>query len=108
MFHAGRASAGTKRPWQMLSGVLTILLLGSVLIRPDLGVSQRESASAHLVAFQETAPVDHSQPKSPEAFAYLTLRRNVVRRGLNALPPGSGMGSSSQRVHHKQLLETLL
>ena len=109
LFQAGRASAGTKRPWQMLSGVLTILLFCSMLMRPDLGVSQRESAPAHRVAFQETASVDHSRPsESPEAFAYLTLRQNVVRRGMNALPPGSGMGSSTQRVHHKQWLESLL
>ena len=36
MFNAGRATAGRKQPWQMLSGVLTVLLLCSVLVRPDL------------------------------------------------------------------------
>ncbi len=109
MYRTGRASAGTKRPWQMLSAVLTVLLLCSVLIRPDLDVSQRESSPAHLVVFQETASVDHSRPsESPEAFAYLTLRQNVVRRGLNALPSESGMGSSAQPVHQKQWLESLL
>ena len=33
MFKAGRAMAGSKSPWQLLCGVLTVLLLGSVLVR---------------------------------------------------------------------------
>jgi len=109
LFRAGRASAGTKRAWQVLSGVLTALLLCSVLIRPEVSVSSRDSSPAHLMALQEAPSVDHSRPNvSPDASVYLTLRQNVVRRGLNALPSASGMGSSIQRVHQKQWLETLL
>jgi hypothetical protein len=109
LFNAGRASASTKRPWQMISGVLTILLLCSVLIRPAVDVPARESSPAHLVAFEETPSVDYRRPsESPDASAYLTLRQSVVRRGLNALPSGSGLGSSTQRVHQKQWLESLL
>jgi hypothetical protein len=46
MFNAGRAAAGNKQFWQMLSGMLMVLLLCSVLIRSDI-YRPRKSPSSY-------------------------------------------------------------
>jgi hypothetical protein len=108
IFKAGRASVNTGRSWQMVSAALTVLLLCSVLIRPELDMPRRE-ASPHLVALDETASAHAPRPSEPvDASAYIALRQSIVRRGLNALPSGSGLGSSTQRVHQREWLESLL
>ena len=109
MFNAGRATAGKKRPWQMLSGVLTVLLLCSVLVRPDLNGARNLSSSAEPGEFQmmQTSyqPV---QAESSGSLSYPTLRKNIVRYGLDALRFQQGMSHSEPLENRKQLLESML
>ena len=111
LFNAGRASVGTKRPWQIVSGMLTLLLAYSVLIRFDVDVPQRDLPPAHLTAVQKTLPPDLPRASaSLEASAYLGLRQRVVRRGLDALPSQASMpGTSMTRPQNRTLwLERML
>ncbi len=109
MFNAGRAAAGGKKPWQMLSGVLTVLLLCSALIRFDMH-GPRESSPAgdqgqYRMAQTTYRPV---QIESPRPLAYPTLRRNIVQHGLDALPLEQGGGNGDQHKSRKQWLESML
>ncbi len=109
MFNAGIAAAGRKKPWQMLSGVLMVLLLCSVLIRSDMH-GPRESASPHdperfRMAQTTYRPV---QTESAAPLAYPTLRRNIVRHGLDALPSKQGISSGARHKNRKQWLESML
>ncbi len=109
MFNAGRATAGTKRPWQMLSGVLIVLLLCSVLVRPDSNGVRSLSSGPEPGEFQMTQilyqPV---QSESPGSLAYPMLRENIVRYGLDALRFQQGMSRSEPLKNRKQWLESML
>lgn len=110
-FNAGRASARTARPWQVLSGALTILLLCSLLIRPDVDLPQRESAPVQFAAQQGISAGEELLPDEPaQASAYLALRQRIVRRGLDALPSqASTPGTSMTRPQNQTLwLERML
>jgi hypothetical protein len=109
MFNAGIAAAGRKRPWQMLSGVLTILLLGSVLVQVGLN-GGGELSSPPITAQHETAQTLNRsvQFESGGSLGYVTLRRNVVERGLDALPLRRGVSGGAQRKNRKQLLKSML
>ena len=111
LFNAGRASVGTKRPWQILSGGLTLLLACSMLIRFDVAVPQRDLPPAQLTAVPRTMPTDSPRASaSLDASAYLGLRQRVVRRGLDALPSQASMpGTSMTRPQNRTLwLERML
>jgi len=109
MFNAGRATAGRKKPWQMLSGVLMVLLLCSVLIRSDMpgreGSSPVQDSERLQMAQTTYRPV---LTESAGLVAYPTLRRNVVRYGLDALRFQQGMSHSEPLKNRKQLLESML
>jgi hypothetical protein len=109
MFNAGRATAGKKLPWQMLSGALIVLLLCSVLVRPDLNGTRSLSSGPEPGEFQmmQTSyqPV---QAESPGSLAYPMLRQNIVRYGLDALRFQQGMSHSEPLKNRKQLLESML
>jgi hypothetical protein len=109
MFNAGRAAAGKKQLWQMLSGVLMVLLLCSVLIRPDVRgprePSSRFDSGQFRMALTTYRPV---QTESAGSLAYPALRRNIVRNGLDALPLKQGASSSAPHKSRKQLLESML
>jgi len=109
MFNAGRAMAGSKGPWQMLSGVLTVLLLGSVLIRPGSNES-REFAEAIEPAHFEVAQAVNppAQVESDGSLEYVTLRQKIVEQGLDSLPLRRATDSSEPRRNRKQLLESML
>ncbi len=109
MFNAGRAAAGRKKPWQMLSGVLMVLLLCSVLIRPDLH-GPRESAPVRNPGQYRMAQTMYRPAKTESAapLAYPTLRRNIVRNGLDALPVKQGTSGSAPHKNRKQWLESML
>lgn len=109
MFNAGRATAGKKRPWQMLSGVLTVLLLCSVLVRPDLNGTRSLSSGPEPGTFQMTQTLYQPvQAESPGSLAYPMLRQNIVRYGLDALRFQQGMSHSEPLKNRKQLLENML
>ena len=109
MFNAGCAAAGKKQPWQMLSGVLMVLLLCSVLIRSDMHRPRESSPprdSGQFRMVQTTyRPV---QTKSPGPLVYPTLRRDIVRHGLDAWPLKQGISSGVQHKNRKQWLESML
>jgi hypothetical protein len=109
MFNAGRATAGKKRPWQMLSGVLTVVLLCSVWIRPDLNGTQNLSSvpePGELPMAQTLyQPV---QAESSGSLTYPVLRQNIVRYGLDALRFQQGMSHSEPLKDRKELLESML
>lgn len=109
MFKAGLAAAGAKRPWQMLSGILTVLLIGSILIRPGSNGSG-ESQPAPGSAEYDVARVFDSPAEvwSDGSLEYVTLRQNVVERGLDGLPSRRSAGPSETHTSRKQLLESML
>ena len=109
MFNAGRAAAGRKKPWQMLSGVLTILLLGSVLIRIDLNGAGELSSPPIVAQHEMTRTFNRSvQFESGGSLEYVTLRQNVVEHGLDALPLRRGLSGGATRKSRRQLLESML
>lgn len=109
MFNAGRAAAGGKGPWQMLSGVLTLLLLGSVLIQVDSN-DPGGLPSAPVMARHETAQTlsRSARFESGGSMEYVRLRRNVVERGLDALPLRRAASGGSASKNRRQLLESML
>jgi len=109
MFNAGRATAGKKRHWQMLSGVLTVLLLCSVLVRPDLNGARSLSSGPQPGEFQMTQTLYQPvQAESSGSLAYPLLRQNIVRYGLDALRFQQGMSRSEPIKNRKQWLENML
>jgi len=109
MFNAGRATAGKRRPWQMLSGVLVVLLLCSVLVRPDLNGTRNLSPGPEPGQFQMAQTLYQPvQAESPGSLAYPMLRQNIVRYGLDALRFQQGMSHSEPLENRKQLLESML
>ena len=109
MFNAGRATVGKKRPWQMLSGVLVVLLLCSVWVRPDLDVARNLSPGPEPGQFQMTqAMYQPAKAESPDSLAYPMLRQNIVRYGLDALRFQEGMSHSEPLKDRKELLESML
>ncbi len=109
MFNAGRAVAGGKKPWQMLSGTLMVLLLCSVLIRPDVHGPAESSSPSDPVQFRVAQTVYRPvQTESAGTLAYPRLRRNIVRHGLDALRFEQGTSSSSPYKSRKQWLESML
>ncbi len=109
MFNAGRATAGRKLPWQMFSGVLIVLLLCSVLIRPDSNGARSLSSGPEPGTFQMTLTLYQPvQSESPGSLAYPMLRENIVRYGLDALRFQQGTSRSEPLKNRKQLLESML
>jgi len=109
MFNAGRATAGKRRPWQMLSGALTVLLLCSVLVRPDLNGARNLSSGPEPSEFQVTqTSYQPVQTEPSDSLAYPVLRQNIVRYGLDALRFQQGMSHSEPLKNRKELLESML
>jgi hypothetical protein len=109
MFNAGRATAGKTLPWQMFSGGLIVLLLCSVLIRPDSNGVRSLSSDPEAGTFQMTQTLYQPvQSESPGSLTYPMLRENIVRYGLDALRFQQGRSRSEPLKNRKQLLESML
>lgn len=109
MFSAGRAAAGGKKPWQMLSGVLMLLLLCSVLIRSDIHGPRESSPVPNSGQFRMAQAMYRPvQIESTTPLAYPTLRKNIVRYGLDALPLEQGASGNARHKSRKQWLESML
>ena len=102
IFEAGRASQGSKRPWQAMCGILMGLLCGSLIMH----VPQTEPVTPTPVVQQipiDVPPVEMPQPD--RSLVYLKLQKTVLNRGLDALPAYRTV----RRINQKQLdQETLL
>ena len=109
MFNAGRATAGKKRPWQMLSSVLTVLLFCSVWMRPDLNETQSLPSVPEPGEFR-VAPASYQpvEAGSPDSLVYPMLRQNIIRYGLDALRFQQGVSGSEPHENRKELLESML
>lgn len=108
MFNAGRATARPNRAWQVLSGVLGILLLCAVSPRPE----QAGRPSSVQVADSGTAqigplagPRGEHDPSGP--LTYLSLRDRVLEGGVEALPPDPGTGSTGRLDRGQALVDIL-
>ena len=67
IFEAGRASQGSKRPWQAVCGILMVLLCGSLIIR----VPQTKPVTPTMLAQQSPAPVTPIDMQQPDrSLAY--------------------------------------
>ena len=109
MFNAGRATAGKRQPWQMLSGALTVLLLCSVLIRPDSNGARSLSSGPEPSEFQVTqTSYQPVQAEPSDSLAYPVLRQNIVRYGLDALRFQQGMSHNEPLKNRKELLKSML
>ena len=109
MFNAGRTTAGSKGPWQMLSGVLTVLLLGSVVMHLGMNEPRQSPVPPDTARYEVAQTSDHPvRVKSRGSLEYVTLRRKVVERGLDSLPLRRGAGGSEPRRSRRQLLESML
>ena len=89
MFQAGRASAGSVRRWQGISGVLTVLLFCSLTVglwHPTIQSDQTHAPtplttdSVHPMAYtaQDIQPLEEG--------AYIQVRSRVLAEGLDGLP----------------------
>jgi hypothetical protein len=110
MFNAGRASVGRKRPWQILSGVLTLVLLCSILIRPELNSNKIVTPSGPEQRQLQIAQLQH-QPLEAESGASLTypvLRENVIKFGMDALQLQESARHSEAPRNRKQWLDSML
>ena len=108
MFNAGRASAGRKGPWQIVSGALTILLLSLILIHPqNNGVQNLPSGSGQSQYEIAHLQYEYVQTDSSDLSDYTMLRDNILTTGLEALQSQSGI-RASETINQKQLLESML
>jgi hypothetical protein len=109
MFNAGRASVGRKRPWQIISGALTILLLCSIMLHPETNGVQSLPSGSEQIQF-EIARLQYKsvQTDSSDLLGYTMLRDNILTNGLEALPSQSGIRASETVMNQKQLLESML
>ena len=110
MFNAGRASVGRKRPWQILSGVLTIILFCSIFIRPELNESKIAIPSApeqnnFQIAQTQKQPVE---VESGSSLTYPILRENVIKFGMDALQLQESAGHNETPRNRKQWLDSML
>jgi len=98
MFRAGRASVRRKnRLWQGLSSILVILLLVSIVSRPQSTPRERRADTVVYntpsLSPSVAATVDENRA---EAFRqYVRTRRAVLDQGVEALPTLSGYRGSS-------------
>lgn len=104
MFNAGRASVGRKQPWQILSGALTILLLCSVIIRPNLTTRTIEQKPLQIAQSQN----EPAKVESPDSLAYPKLRENIIKHGMDALPLQQKPGHNEPARNQKQWLDSML
>lgn len=106
IFAAGRAAQGTKAPWQMACGVLTVLLCTSLIVR----LPQSRSATPTKVAEQSLAPVTPlaSQP-ADYSLGYLELQKTVLKNGLDAMPAYRTVRATQQKhLDQETLLQDLM
>ena len=86
MFRAGRASAGRVHLWQGVSGVFSVLLLCSLMMRSLPPEYSPETVTPQLVSY-----TPQPEPVAPDARdldeqAYIHVRHSVLELGLDALP----------------------
>jgi hypothetical protein len=110
MFNAGRASVGSKKPWQILSSVLTVILFCSIFIRPEPDESRIVMPSAPEQNNFQIAQVQQ-QPLEVESGGSLTypiLRENVIKFGMDALQLQESAGQNEAPRNRKQWLDSML
>jgi hypothetical protein len=105
MFKSGQASVGCKnRPWQVISGLLMLLLCASLVTRPEATMPTAPTVAPEQ-SFVETMSV--SEVHANASFAYLKLQQTVLQEGLDALPARK-MGGPQESRNREILLNRFL
>ncbi len=106
IFEAGRASQGSKRPWQAMCGILMVLLCGSLILH----MPQTKPVTPTTVVQQVPAPVSSVEmPQIDRSLAYLKLQKTVLDNGLDAPLSYRAMRTANQKqLDQETLLKDLL
>ena len=109
MFKAGRMSAGSKRPWQIFSSSLTVLLFCSILLRSGSNeinnVPTNKEPNPYQVVQVNYQP---AETDTYDSMAYPALRENVIKYGLDALQFNKTGGNDETLINQKELLDSIL
>ena len=105
MFRAGLATARPNRTWQTLSGVLAVLLMCTVLNRPEPRAPESVNPETLVQGYQVPAQEQKIEPLGQ--MSYLRLRQQVLSQGLEALPEDPGAGRKD-RLDRREYLVTIL
>ena len=120
MFRAGLVAGGRNgRAWRVVCAALTVMLVGSVALRPWFRAGRDD---VRIVS--TTQPIEHRggsyRPYARDvagrrwedrdgAGSYVRLRDAVLERGLDALDEGrSRSGRAASPLNREELLETML
>ncbi|MBN2589297.1 MAG: hypothetical protein JXA96_05520 [Sedimentisphaerales bacterium] len=109
MFKAGRMSAGSKGPWQILSGALTIFLFCSILLRTgsneiNIVPTNKEQNPIQVVHAQ----YQPAETDSYDSMAYPKLREKFLKEGWDALEFHKTSGNSESFKNQRELLNSML
>ena len=106
IFEAGRASQGSKRPWQAMCGILMLLLCGSLFLH----MPQTKPVPPTMLVQQSPARVSPVEmPQIDRSLVYLKLQKTVLDNGLDALPAYRVVHKINQRqLDQEALLQDLL
>jgi hypothetical protein len=113
LFQVGQSSTGIRRPWQVLSGVLAVLLICSVLGQVTQKDPHEPIASSYVVGHPAaqntyTSTVQRVERESAGSYVYLTLREGVIEQGMDALPAQSGTRGRVLPKNRKEWMEGIL
>lgn len=86
MFRAGRASAGRVHLWQGMSGVFSILLLCSLMMRSVPPEYTPETVTPQFASHTQPFEPKAQGPADLDEQAYIHVRHTVLEHGLDALP----------------------
>jgi len=109
MFKAGRMSAGSKRPWQILSSTLFILLFCSVLLRLDSNVINNvptNSEQNHIQVVQ--VKYQPTEINSYDSMAYPRLVEKFLDEGLDGLDFHQVASNNQTLINQRDLLDSLM
>ena len=105
MFNAGLAAARPSRTWQALSGVLGVLLLCAVLVRPGPRAPESMNSETHVQEYRVPAQGQDIEPLGQ--MTYIRLRQQVLKQGLEALPKDPGTGRNNKLDSREDLMTIL-
>jgi len=110
MFNAGLSvGSSKKRPWQVLSVVVTLMLACSVVLHTNLWTAGKAQQNWQYTQ-QETPTITIAKwDSNHKAGSYIQLRNKVLDDGIDALGQDYSSGRySDPPMSRKELLESML
>lgn len=113
MYEAGRAAARqAARPWQAMTGLLLVALIGAVIVPLMTESPDRVAGAERSVPQVPTMELGHAKPlpQTPETtgmLVYVDLRRRVLQEGVDALPTTSAQHSPAEPLDRRELQRLL-